>query len=243
MAMHYEEAASKLNEFIRSGLLANLLRVDEALAIYELITVNAERLNNKLYGPFAANVQNTYRNQAVLILARIYDLQKNYPLHSIDGLLLEVQSLSQSLSLREPAYIERFAAHLKLRRQGSTDQEIIFNFARQLREKQSLFKDQADSLGQAAWIVKTLRNKTIAHSERIEEKLDGVSFLQLRTLSAYAHNVTGLIGWICGLVVCIQPDDFVMKTDAMAAAASIRKLLINAGVIEKSAPWGYADLR
>jgi hypothetical protein len=227
-----EELARKLNDIVGNGVVLDIFEAEETSAILMFTGQNAEAINKATFGAFFGELQRILGQTLQLAVTRMFESEKAYPLRSIPAALNFLREHCGYMPV-----LDRSALVRALHKLGHDDeasrrlhyQDLTFAvadaFSRELKRLQSV----------AGTAIKTIRDKVIAHRERIaEEALPRATYAQIDELVEFAKDVTTAVGHgYTGVGYRVDSGEYYLTADAERAVRSLKRLLVAAGVAIK----------
>jgi hypothetical protein len=227
-----EELARKLDDIVGYGVVHDIFEAEEAAAILLFTGSNAEAINKATFGAFFGELQRILGQTLQLAVARMYEPEKTYPLRSIPAALTFLKEHCGYLPIRDRSALIRALHKLGHQDEASSQlnyQDLTFAVA-------TAFSRELERLHSVAGLaIKTIRDKVIAHRERIaEQALPRATYAQIDELVEFAKDVTTAVGHgYTGVGYRVDSGEYYLTSDAERALRSLKRLLAAAGVALK----------
>jgi hypothetical protein len=234
------EARGRLDEIVGWGIVHDVFEAEEASALLAFVGEHAGAINNATFGAFFSSVQRILGKSLILSVARMYEVEKGYPLRSIPAALKHLESQRDALPVND-----RQAILLAVRKlqpdhppmDGISDsvltQAAVQTFQGRLTELQ-------DVAGSA---ITTVRNKVIAHHEFVDaDTVPQTTYGQIDELIAFAKDFVAMVGRAYTNVVYEGGDGrYSLTSDAERATLCLKRLLSAVGVSRGGEPPGTEE--
>ncbi len=227
-----DDLVRKLDDIVGYGVVHDIFEAEETSAILMFTGQNAEAINKATFGAFFGELQRILGQTLQLSVARMFEPQKTYPLRSIPAALNFLKENCGNIPVLDRSALTRALQKLGHDDEASkrlSDQDLTLAvataFSRELDRLQSV----------AGTAIKTIRDKVIAHRERIaEDSLRRATYAQIDELIEYAKDVTTAIGQgYTGVGYRVDSGEYYLTADAERAVRSLKRLLTAAGVAVK----------
>jgi hypothetical protein len=227
-----DDLVRELDDIVGYGVVHDIFEAEETLAILMFTGQNAKAINEATFGAFFGELQRILGQTLQLSVARMFEREKTYPLRSIPAALNFLKERCGYIPIRDrPALLSalRKLGHHDEASSHSSYQDLTFAvadaFLHELERLQSV----------AGTAIKTIRDKVIAHRERIaEDALPRATYAQIDELIAYAKDVTTAVGHgYTGVGYRADGGQYYLTSDAERAVRSLKRLLTAAGVVFK----------
>jgi hypothetical protein len=221
------DARDELFTMVHSGPNADIFLALQARHIFGAIGEHAEQINASSYRPVFAVLQSYASDIFVLAVTRLLEREKNYPLRSVHGVLEFLRVHASEIPLKEPVFV--IQALLRLGYESDA-----FGGAGQTAAVVGVLLGRlphyADNVALDA--LRTLRDKRIAHPERLEaESLPTTTWEDAETLLKIPIEALAVCGAYLSTGYVDNEGHLFMDSDAQMAANSIRRLLGEIGIL------------
>jgi hypothetical protein len=225
-----EDFASQLDDIVGWGVVHDIYDAEQATAILLLTGKNANVINEASFGAFFGELQRILGQALLLAVARMYEHEgRTYPLRSIPAALAFLKEHCNDIPVRD-----RSALISTLSKLGQDDETL-----KPLADGDltlalvKVFLSELERLKLVAGeSIKTIRDKVIAHRERIaENSLSRPTYAQIDELIAFAKDLTTTVGYgYTGVGYGVAGNAYYLTTDAQRSTHSLMRLLERAGV-------------
>ncbi len=219
------------NEFsvmVNAGPQTDLFFALQARQMFIVIGEHADAINASTFQPVFATLQAYASDSFVLAVNRLLEREKTYPLQSIHGVLSFLRAHSSELPIREPAFLEQALTRLGYRAGafgGGSEQTAAVAEALLERLPQASENVALDAL-------KTLRDKRIAHPERVKaEFLPTTTWESAGTLLKIPTEALAVCGAYLSIAFVDSDGHSFAESDARVAAFSTHRLLRQSGIV------------
>ena len=228
-------AESVLADICR-GLAGDVYLAEVARRLLEELDPFGEAINRTGTGKhFFANLQMILQHELLLAVCRLYEpYSPRNPGRSCPAAAHHIATHITSLRITEPERLKKF-----LRLSGSiqelsnpaADEELSSRFVQYLADLPKASSDSSRPLDQALTMLKTVRDKVVAHHERVDSsRLRVPGWTRLAELIDVAREVTEVLAESYGEGGCY------LKDDANRPAHSLVKLLQRVGLSAPGEP-------
>lgn len=220
-------ALEELKDVVLEGLVSDIFKMERAYHILSEIGRNASQLNNSSlgFGELFGAFQDSLEVDAVLAVARVYDLpKKQYPtrclrraLTLMENRVAELPEISQPYNTKSSlAFLGKDSIVISSVDLGRD--VFVAQFVPAFRE----ILDSEDII-KAAGSLKYVRDKRIAHNEAAGS--DGPSWEALSLLIRHAQNFVGVIGWAFFDTAYVDQGKYYLSSDAQRPSRSLLRLV------------------
>jgi hypothetical protein len=209
------------------SIASNILIAERSYSLYKEIGSNATWINSNKVAPlFWGSTQHSLLNDFIIAVARIYDSNIRFNIHSLFKLLEILKSNKKDL----PPIMNRVHVANEMREFDFTkdqvesvikitDEEItslfIWHFERGL---------EGELMAQKIRKLKSLRDKELAHSENTNAELERPSYKDILELVDYAKKLLGVVAWAYTNTVFSINGEYRMTPDALVPQIQLAKL-------------------
>ena len=229
----------ELTDLITNGIVLEIFEVEQALALDELIGINAKVINEQRFGSLFRSLQIILGKCFVLDIAKLYERPKRkYHIKSIPVALKLLQDNADELPIkRKPLVFDKLVefGYDMEQVQVMPDKEITLRivkyFSDNLQPKTII--SNINEIHDALDALKKVRNKVIAHREAIESsELKLPTYAKIDQLVNMAKKFVVVVGnsYLGGNYEV--NGRYLRTSDAKRASRFLRRLLIKAGILE-----------
>jgi hypothetical protein len=232
------EPEEQLADILRRGLAEDLFFLEEATKLSDFISENAVVINSANFGPFFGNFQTMLGRFLVLQAAKLFeDPNKRFSIRSIKAALEILESSSTVIQIQQrPGLIESLTALGcdKSVLSGLKDDQLTLFTVKFFRERLSKDHQSGKDNAKAIEIVKSARNKMVAHSESIKrETLPKATFSDIQRLIELARTFVATIGFAYFTIAYEDDSGYnLLSADASRSTLCLKRLLQKASVLE-----------
>jgi hypothetical protein len=217
-----------LEAVVRDGLVSDIFRAERAIAILKVSGTRSDEINrgHGNYGELFGALQNALTTEAILALARIYDMpDRRFATRCLTGVLDFLNAQQDELpAIREPHQLE-----LSLRAMQAPQQLLTV-----ARERPNDFAPTFGTFARALMAVpertaaleglKRLRDKALAHNEHVAP-FEGPSWNALIELTELAKQIVGVLGWAYFSTAYTPDGKYLLTEDARRPSRALDRLL------------------
>lgn len=239
MKMNADQAKLELKAAVNS-LVENIFLADQSYYLLKTSGEFADSINSANFGNLFGFLQSICSDKFILSVTKIFEKENpRYPTYSIPVVIDLLEKHFDVLNIcQRPNFLR------VLKENGLSDNTLVELSDSALKCKvinhfkstlPDISKKDNCALSQALDSVKTIRDKRIAHDEKVEiTNLPEVTWVELNNLLSYAKNFIGAIGWgYLGHAYEIN-GEYILSRDAKCTSSAIRRLLKNAGIDMKN---------
>lgn len=220
-------------------LLLNIFLADQSYCLLKTSNDFADGINSANFGDLFGFLQLILSDKFILSVTKIFEKENpQYPIHSIPVVIGLLENHIDVLSIYQKPNFLRVLKESGL--SGTTLEElsdsmltrkVIDHFNSTLPD---INKKDNCNLSRALDSVKKIRDKRIAHDEKIETiDIPKVTFVELNNLLNYAKNFVEAIGWgYLSIAYEVNKGEYILSRDAKYISAAMRRLLKKAGIRE-----------
>lgn len=235
--MTADEVKSTLKTAIDS-LELNVLLADESYYLLKTSGDFADGINSANFGNLFVFLQSILSDKFILSVTKIFEREsKQYPIHSIPVVVSLLRKHCGILKIYQKPNFLRVLKESGLRDstlEKLSDQkltcEVVNYFNSTLPDITK--KDNCD-LSRALDSVRTIRDKRIAHDEKVKvTDLPKVTWVELNKLLDYAKSFIGVIGWGYLSTAYEANGEYIRSRDAKYISTAMRRLLEGTSIME-----------
>ena len=218
-------------EEIAAGIRSDIFRVEEALNLVRLIGAHASNINEGGFGIFFGRLQLILQEQIILLISKVYENPKEYPLRSIPEVEKLLQENKASFISIESADETVFAL---LERLGCERSSTRGKSVTELFPK--YWQNHFGSTKLARRKIDTLRNKASAHHEQVDaSSLPEISYNEIRRLLEQAKLFIAFVEttYLEFAVVDYTAHDYLPTEESKTASLVMNNLLVKANIINR----------
>lgn len=224
-----------LDEIVGWGVVHDVFEAEEASALLTFIGQHAAAINAASFGAYFGSLQRILGKSLILAVARMYEVEKKYPLRSIPAALKHLEAKRETLVVRDPQALRRAIKDL------GRDERCIQDASHSALTLATVhaFRAQLKVLRRGAGqTIETVRNKMIAHHEFVDaDALDKTTYREIDELIAFAKTFVAIVGAGYTQVAYRSGDGrFFLTADAERATRSLQRLLAAAGISPTNEP-------
>ena len=229
MGTSRREAELVLADICR-GLAVDVFLAEQARRLLEELDVFGDAINRAGTGKrFFANLQIILQHELVLSVCRLYEpYSARNPGRSIPAAAHHIYTHAAQLRINDRLRLGKFLGLRGTRHEASdptADEELSSRFVRHLANLPKADLGSSQPLDQALILLKTVRDKAIAHHDRVESSsLFVPGWPRLAELIDLAREVTEVLAY------AYAEEGYDLKDNANQAAGSLRGLLDRAGL-------------
>ena len=223
-------------------LSREVLAADRARVIYDTISSYADRLNRHAFADAMAFLQGTSLTTYVLELTKLFEPRhQRYEIISVATALDLIRENRESLEIVERPYTVRLLRQFEptLTLSGSASSlEITDAFVTSTGNRLPRADGGDHELSLTLKALKTLRDKQLAHPERIDPgALPQTTWAETESLLGFVKRFLGIAGWAyLSLAYEFEGGDYVLSRDAQRSGRSLARLFDRAHLDES--PYG-----
>jgi hypothetical protein len=235
--MNADEAKSALKSEIKP-LVANVFLADQAYNLLKTSCDFADGLNSANFGNLFVFLQSIFSDKFILSVTKIFEKENpRHHIHSIPVVIGLLEKNSDVLSIIQRYNFLRVLNDNGLREstlEGLTDSELTHVVVAHFRASlPDIIKKRNCELSRALDAVKSIRDKRIAHDEKVATGFPPVTWAELNKLLAYAKSFIEAIGWgYLSIAYKADKGDYFLSSDALRTPTAMRRLLKKAGIEE-----------
>jgi len=226
-----------LEDIISNGLVLDIFEAEQALALENLIGINAAAINEQKFGNLFGSLQVILAKCFILAVTRLYEKPNSrYQIRSIPEALNVLEKYAKEFEIKRKSIVisklEELgydAGELKKMSDVNLTMKVVKYFSENLPK--SLISEAG--MPKALDALKTIRDKAIAHREAMEvsglkipsyAKIDQLIDLAIRFVIIVGNGYLGINYEIAGR--------YFHTSGAKRASRSLRRLLVKAGVLQ-----------
>jgi len=229
----------RLKDTVTNGLVFDIFEAEQAIALEEMIGINAEAINNQRFGALFGSLQIILNKCLILAVTRLYE-QPNpkYLIRSIPVALKSLHKYANEFPIKKKSFVlEKLVElgydlkQLQIMPNKEITLKIVKHFSGNLPLKPII--PDINEMQDAINMLKIVRNKAIAHRQAIEVSgLKLPSYGKIDQLIDMAKKFVIVIGnGYLGMNYELN-GKYSYTSDAKRAGRSLRRLLIKAGILE-----------
>lgn len=234
--MNADEMKSALKSEIEP-LVANVFLADQAYYLLKTSGDFAASLNSANFGNLFGFLQTMFSDKFILSVTKIFVRENpRYPIHSIPVVIGLLEKHSSVLNIVERYNFLRVLndnelSGLERLQDPEITNKVVAHFRASLPD---VTKKENCELSRALDSVKSIRDKRIAHDEKVEATdLPTATWSELNKLLGYAKSFIGAIGWgYLSIAYEVDKGDYILASDALRTATAMRRLIKMAGIVE-----------
>jgi hypothetical protein len=226
-------AEADLIDIVSNGIILDIYEAEEALALDWSIGQSAGEINAATFGAFFGSIQRICVKSSYVALGRIFEKPAGrYKIRSIPAAIGILEDNAVSFKVYDRDRLEKSIAKSGRPRHSPqilSDDDLTRLFAEECLARLPVDGEpQANPLS-AAWdIVKTIRDKKIAHHEIAEPP--GGTYAQLDLPLSFAKEFVSMIGMpYMRTTYCADDGVYFLTSDAETATRCMKRLLKQVG--------------
>ena len=213
---------------IADGIRSDVFKSYEVINLLHMVGENASNINDSDFGIFFGRFQLILQEQIILLLAKIFEKQDEFPLKSIPAaekfIEKNKQEFTQIESQDETVLMLLEKLGYESAKKDDTFTEVFCKYwENHIGEMKSTRKN-----------IETLRNKVSAHHEKVEDvgNLPDVSLSEIMDLLERAKCFLALIdSAYLNLVSVDYEGSYFVNSESKAASLILKNLLVKAHII------------
>jgi hypothetical protein len=221
-------AASEMLQIVQEGPFTDIFLALQARHLVQAIGEHADGINTSSFKPLFAAVQSHAADCFILAVTRLLEREgSRYPLQSVQGALLYLRAHATQLPLREPVFLEQ-----SMDRLGYWPQLEALHGAQLTEAVVDALLGRLPHLAEnnALNALKTLRDKRIAHPERVRvESLPATTWEDADTLLKIPIEALAVLGGYFSTAYVDNQGRLLTDTDSQVAANAMRRLVRGIG--------------
>ncbi len=235
-----ENAKDRLNDIISNGVVIDIFHAEEALKLNDLISQDADRINDATFGAFFGSLQIILIRHLILTMNRIFEREgERYSVRSIPAAIKVLSKHADGLTIEQKPvviamlYDSGFDVEQLANVSTPDFTRIIANYFSETAPQAGL--KEPEGLSEALDALKTLRDKFVAHPEAVKpEDLPKTTFREISQLLGFAKFFVSTVGVAyLNKFYVDRAGSYGLSVDAGKASRCLKRLLQAAGVIEK----------
>jgi len=220
-------------------LVLNILSADQSYYLLKTSGGFSDGINFANFGNLFVFLQSILSDKFILNVAKIFENSKRYRIHSIPVVIDLLEEHCAVLNIYQKPNFLRVLKESGLRDstlEELSDKEltrkVVNHFNSTLPDIHK--KDDCD-LSRALDSVKSIRDKRIAHNEKVKATdLPKMTWVELNKLLDYAKSFIGAIGWGYLSTAYEVNGEYIRSRDAKYISNAMRRLLEEASISIKN---------
>lgn len=220
----------RLSRIIHNGLDVDIFLAERSYAMFKEIGLYADRIKEQamIYGKFFYVTQESFRNQYVLAVARLYDKPNDkFETRCVHGLL----NFMQDNASQFPEILEKRNTQIAMQSSGFSQLEIsLVSNGTAEQVALMLVEHYRAILGAPGNLVileklKAFRDKILAHNEYIPEQISTPTYAEINELIRNAKGLVGIVGWASLSMIYVLDGKYHLTDEAVSPIYSFRLLM------------------
>lgn len=216
-------------EKIIDGLIIEIYKAEEALALYNKISDNAVDINAKNFGSFFSSIQRNLLDSIFLSLSKIYEYNESNEVKSIPS-IRKLLHHNHAIEVIEYPNLARDLKHFFNYTLLAEKTDITIN-----QELSDFIKGTNPYNGRISSAIKDSRDKLIVHLDTNvnQDNLDKITWNDVNKLIKYSKELVSTIS-NAYLSICYIDDNgrCAQTSEAQRASACLTRLLTKINVID-----------
>jgi hypothetical protein len=225
-------AAAELSKIVREGPFTDIFLALQARNVFQVLGQHADRVNSSSFAPAFGMFQSQASDAFILAITRLLEREReHYPLQSVHGALCFLARNAAKIPVSEPVFLEQSMQRMGYAEIPSSDLE------RQTHAVVEILISRLPhhSENRALEVLKTLRDKRIAHPERVKvESLPATTWQDAESLLKIPTEALAILGGYTSDAYVDSTGRLLMETDAKVASIATVRLMREVGIVSES---------